>query len=472
MRIRGIISKGVIVAFVLCLIPIVASSAQKVTAGAACKTLKQKIVYQNKAYSCIKLGNKLVWSKGLVIKPPTPRPTPTPMPTSTPAPPIEITPISALANPSTCKLARPTDQSELSLGFPSIPHRLKGPVIRALIMPVDFPDLLADSNPVSDYKEMTEGISDWYAKISGGTVKFEWVIHPSYIRMPRNVVDYKISARTGTGWWDYNRMSIEAGDPFIDFSKFDLVITGAPPKVQRDQISTSPAFVFPSGRGLKVDGIEILNATMTAEDTMRIQQGRPGWKGIAHEIGHLMGLVDLYDVLSSIRPSGTPPTDQEQFAFMGGFDFMNHVHGDAPEITAWERWLLNFLDDSQIRCVGISNIDSTHYLTPIEFTDSKPRAVVIPVGETKRLVVESRRSVGYDVGLEARFEGALVYLIDVSKQTGYGPIKIIAKKGATNPLLYDATLQAGDTVTYENYKITNLASDKSGDTIKVEKIGG
>ena len=459
MRIRRSLTKGLLIALALTLIPVSAISAQKITPGSTCKTLKQKVVYQNKTYSCIKSGKKLVWNKGVVVN-------------STPAPKIEITPLSALANASTCKVARPSDQRDVSLGFPAISHRLKGPVVRALIMPVDFPDLIADSNPVTDYTEMTKGISDWYAKISGGTVKFEWVIYSRYIRMPRNVVDYKIGARTGTGFWEYNRASIEAGDPFIDFSKFDLVITGAPPKVRSEQISTSPAFTYPLGGGIKVDGIEILNATMTAEDTMRIQQGKPGWKGIAHEIGHLMGLVDLYNISSSLSPSGIPPTDKEQFAFMGGFDFMSHVHGGAPEITAWERWLLNFLDDSQIRCVGTGNFDSTHYLTPVEFTDDKPRAVVIPVSDTKRLVVESRRSAGYDNGLAVGFEGALVYLIDVSNQSGYGPMKIISKNGATNPLLYDATLQAGDTVKYENYKITNLASDKNGDTIKVEKIGG
>ena len=36
---------------------------------------------------------------------------------------------------------------------------------------------------------------------------------------------------------------------------------------------------------------------------------------------------------------------------------------------------------------------------------------------------------------------------------------------------YEATLLAGESVIFENYKITSLASDKNGDTIKVEKIG-
>ena len=69
-------------------------SAQKITAGASCKGLNQKVDYKNKSYTCIKKGKKLVWSKGVAIKSaasaPAPAPTPTPSaipsPTSTPTP--------------------------------------------------------------------------------------------------------------------------------------------------------------------------------------------------------------------------------------------------------------------------------------------------------------------------------------------------------------------------------------------------
>ena len=43
-------------------------SAQKITAGASCKGLNKKVNYKNKTYTCIKKGNKLVWSKGVAIK--------------------------------------------------------------------------------------------------------------------------------------------------------------------------------------------------------------------------------------------------------------------------------------------------------------------------------------------------------------------------------------------------------------------
>jgi cytochrome b involved in lipid metabolism len=62
-------------------------AATKITPGASCKVLNQKATYQNKIFTCIKSGKKLIWNKGVQVKKqsPTPKPTPaTPTPTPTP----------------------------------------------------------------------------------------------------------------------------------------------------------------------------------------------------------------------------------------------------------------------------------------------------------------------------------------------------------------------------------------------------
>ena len=69
--------KGILIVLALALIPVSAISAQKITPGAACKSVNQKSVYMKKTYTCIKSGKKLVWNKGVVVKKPTPKPTPT-----------------------------------------------------------------------------------------------------------------------------------------------------------------------------------------------------------------------------------------------------------------------------------------------------------------------------------------------------------------------------------------------------------
>ena len=86
MRFKGRFTKGLLVALILTLIPITAFSAQKITPGSTCKVYKQKITNQNKVYTCIKSGNKLVWNKGIPVKKPTPTPTPTPTPAPRPTP--------------------------------------------------------------------------------------------------------------------------------------------------------------------------------------------------------------------------------------------------------------------------------------------------------------------------------------------------------------------------------------------------
>jgi len=62
-------------------------SATKITPGASCKVLNQKVTFQKKIFTCIKSGKKLIWNKGVQLKmqSPTPKPTsPTPSPTPTP----------------------------------------------------------------------------------------------------------------------------------------------------------------------------------------------------------------------------------------------------------------------------------------------------------------------------------------------------------------------------------------------------
>jgi hypothetical protein len=73
------------VALALTLIPTDAVSAQKVTAGSACKVSNQKIDYLGKTYTCIKFGKKLIWSKGVLTVKATPKPSATPTPSATPS---------------------------------------------------------------------------------------------------------------------------------------------------------------------------------------------------------------------------------------------------------------------------------------------------------------------------------------------------------------------------------------------------
>ena len=77
---KVILLKALAMPLVIALIPLNAFSAQKVTAGATCTSLNKKVSYQNKIYTCVKSGKKLIWSKGVVENTVSPVSTPSPTP--------------------------------------------------------------------------------------------------------------------------------------------------------------------------------------------------------------------------------------------------------------------------------------------------------------------------------------------------------------------------------------------------------
>ena len=74
MRIKGSLSKGLLISLAVSLIPVAAVSAPKVTPGSTCKILSQKVIYLNKTYTCIKSGKKLIWSRGVALSKPAAEP--------------------------------------------------------------------------------------------------------------------------------------------------------------------------------------------------------------------------------------------------------------------------------------------------------------------------------------------------------------------------------------------------------------
>ena len=110
MRIKGSLAWGVLFALSLALLPVSAASAQNVIPGSACKVLKQKVVHQNKTHTCLKLGKKLIWSKGVAAVKSAPASAPAPAPTPTPS----STPDSIVTSAAT-----PTPASELDAASPA-----------------------------------------------------------------------------------------------------------------------------------------------------------------------------------------------------------------------------------------------------------------------------------------------------------------------------------------------------------------
>jgi|GEM_PF-956528 len=75
----------------------------------------------------------------------------------------------------------------------------------------------------------------------------------------------------------------------------------------------------------------------------------------------------------------------------------NQSGGVSYSISAWEQFLVGWMNDSQVHCVSPTDLDQeqTVILTPLEIYGGERRALVVPISNSDVLVVESRRPIGY-----------------------------------------------------------------------------
>ena len=108
----------------------------------------------------------------------------------------------------------------------------------------------------------------------------------------------------------------------------------------------------------------------------------------------------------------------------------------------------------------------TQLITPVE-TIGGVKAVIVPISNTKAVVIESRRPLGIDSKLAKL--GALVYVVDSTNQSGLGPVKVYPSDVTSDPRYLKAPRAVGEKITIEGVTVTVTQSNESGDTVEVSK---
>ena len=357
-----------------------------------------------------------------------------------------------------CQLLDQTGNTQMQVGFPKAPGRLPSfGTIKALIVPVDFADVVGQRPPAEEFTPMTDGQNDFYYKMSGNKVKFEYQVLKNWVRMPVSSTFHKMGTWNQGDPYSYWKMALETADPLVDYSQFDVVYVLSPREIPWASIAYGPAGPLNSA-GISTDDGPVTNITLSGADAWQnVSRGTP-WRWISHETGHLFGLHDLY-----VNPGD---------AVYGTWDLMsNNWAVGAIEINAWNRYLLGWLTDSQINCLNTTEITSTgvtQLLNPIERVNDLTKAVVVRLSSTKILVIESRRNEGFDV-LTALREGTLVYTVDMTIPSIKGGWKVQRRPGSTDLEFTDAALRVGDVITVEGLRIEVISRDQNGDTVKITK---
>lgn len=445
----------VIISLIAASLSVTPTSLAAVKVGSTCTKLGATSSTATLKFICVKSGKKFVWNKGEPIINPSAQQTPTPSPTpsASPSPTTSVKPV--VDQTAACKLPIADGRGDVSIGgWPRISDRMRTTgTINVQVVMVDFPDAPAKMTPQAAFA-MISGAAATFSEMSYGKMNYNLIPNFKWYRMRSNSTSYAPLNKSFANHRAYIAEALTTADPDIDFSNSDgFVILANPDATGLGDFG--PAFSSINGQGFTLDGKYIANGVTSAHDLNN-------WKSIwlNHETTHTMGLVDLY---ASTPGGGNDYWDWHryvgQFSYMGFSSF----ESNAPGLTAYERWNLGWISDSQIMC---STNDLTQVIAPVE-TAEGIKALMIPLSQTKSIVVESRRPIGIDKGLKK--SGALVYLVDSTKQSSLGPVQIYPSNLKSDPLYLNAPRAVGESVSVEGYTISVISADGSGDTVSIKR---
>jgi M6 family metalloprotease-like protein len=354
-----------------------------------------------------------------------------------------------------CQLKGRSGFDSTTNGFPRIPGRLPNTgEVKALIIPVDFPDVVGSGNPAEIFYEMAMGMDAYFKKVSEDRVFFSFQILPKFVRLDFPSTKFNLGTWNTGDSFGYWKATLAAADPLVDFSKFDVVYSLSPKTIPWSSIAYGPA--FPTRVSVE-DGF-VLNGTISGADAYQNFPGA-GWKWMAHETGHLFGLHDLY----TIAPKEST---------FGEWDLMSlNWTTRAIELNSWNRYITGWLSESQVDCLDVNSISAnalTRNLVPLVEKLSGQKAQLIKLTDTKILVMEYRTTGGFDV-IPDQEVGVLVFTVDMTIPSIEGGWQVQRRAGSMASNFVDAALRSGDKIVVSGVTIEVTSLSKTSASVKISK---
>ena len=398
-------------------------------------------------------------------------------------------------DPQTCRPPGPTGFPPPAWAAPSVG------TLRVAVLFVDFPDAQATHTTQQEADLGLPFAERYLMDMSNRKLDIEFVPLHKWLRTE---FSYRFYAEHGSA--GVKAEAIRLADPDFDFTGFHALMLIRP--------STHFGDGFAEGSSWTEEGVIPTTTQINAFPLDQPRELHP-WSLVgAHELTHNIGPVDLYSFDSALRDNPRPPEGKRwvetQIGLMGLWAFFpateedprlahtwNHPDGysstsydfylQAPEMLAWIRWQLGWLEPSQVRCLA-EETEATITLYPIAFPGADPAMVGIPVSETELIVIESRRRIGYDAGEDyeapdgARTtfpvladEGVLVYTVDAGLGNGQRPIRVISYAGnawgENKPLHFHESpfLREGQSITIGEYTITVQSTYFDSDVVRITR---
>ena len=400
-------------------------------------------------------------------------------------------------DPSAC---RPRGTPYTTVGFPR--PEVAAPSIgtmRVAVLFMDFPDVPATHTTQDEAALGLPYAEEYLETASYGRIDVEFVPLHRWLRAELSFEGYLQRYAIGESRVAPSAEAIRLADPSFDFTGFHAVMTVLPSS--RFQAGNHTiGLVHTDEKAIR------LMAEVNTAYLDRPRDPAPWGPVAAHELGHSLGLSDLYPYDASRHDLPDAPPGRiwvrSEFGLMGLYtSFLTHpddgrlrVTGrdafgqqltghtfylDAAEMLAWSRWQLGWLDESQVLCLAADR--STVMLSPVADPGGATVMAAVPLSDTEVLVVEARRKIGYDAEQEERradgslltvptlaTAGVLVYTVDASLGSGQLPMRIAGDSGNGQVDDYPI-LTRGDEVVVRGYTVTLVSSRGATRIVTISK---
>ena len=426
--------------------------------GAVCPKVGKTEDLGSKRYTCVKSGKKLVWNKGVSL----PKQASTQNDSKSGSAPSNskeiavIYPVTAretYSNLDSCKVKTTLKSSE-SIGFPRSSTAIPSlGSVKGVTLFVEFPDLKDDGNPLRVWKTQQVPTAEKFYKIASyGKLEFKVDLVEKVYLINKSVLTYNLDThhdappKPNAKPYELVLDAMTAADPDVDFSKYDYVNVVTP-------ATTMIGFEGATGLQSTYDGKLFQRATFGPIREYVDSPSKYNW--LVHESGHLLGMLHPYSYDNSgfIIPT---------------WDLMGDAATPNSEYLAWNKFLLGWLDSTQINCLdSATKSSSIHLITPLTENAPGVKTTIVRISETQAIVLENRRRSSFNP-IEENQAGVLVYLVDGTVNPGKGAVTILYSnltRTFDNRLV--GTLKPGDSVKHQNVTLKVLSSAVAGDYVSV-----
>lgn len=376
-------------------------------------------------------------------------------------------------DPEQCKLPDRRDPSLVntprSLGFPlNQTGSTAVGTVNLVLVAADFPNFVGTESEISKLETQVRLFDEWLAFQSNGRLKAAWQFPKKFYRLPRNAESYGVVGFTPSTHRQIITDVVTASDPDVNFGDVDELFVYMP-----DSLTDSEPGMNPFDGILSQFGAD--NFAAPEGTIAHVKGSGTVSKQIQYGLKPTLWALWAHDLLHTIGIEGHNPV--ESFT-LESEDYLNHV------VSGWNQWLLGWTTTEQVACIGKSSINNMEVdLVPLQLNTAGHRVAIVPITETRAIVVEAHRNVGYAKDLGAA--GVLAYLMDTKNVPPYAerentaligsrflqPNKIVS--GARQPVgngRKSAIMLEGEYAEFENIRIDFVRSG-SFDKIKFSTTG-